>query len=63
MKTKVDIKKLISKIKMDKKEEKPRGSMRIDIDYTKPNYRERDMRNDAMDMDAHGAKEFFGGGC
>ncbi len=26
----------------------------------KPEIRERDMRNEAMDMGSHGAKEFFG---
>jgi hypothetical protein len=50
---KPNIKKIIQKIKESKEPE--RKSMRIDIDYTKP-YRERDMRQEAMDMGSHGSE-------
>lgn len=62
MKTKPDIKKIISNIKNQKKESPVRehSPMRIDIDYTKPLHRQRDMRQEAMDIGSHGASEYFG---
>lgn len=66
MKPKINMKKLIANIKkgapkeVKSKTESPRP-LRIDIDYTKPPTRHRDMRQDAMDMGSHGASEFFGG--
>lgn len=68
MKPKINMKKLISDIKNGAREPKtapvkpstPRP-LRIDIDYTKPPTRHRDMRQDAVDGGSHGAQEYFGG--
>lgn len=48
-----DISKILNKIKSDLKKQEPKPQ-------PKP-YRERDMRNEAMDMGSHQAHEFFGG--
>lgn len=55
MKQKISVKDLVKKIKDVKKTEQPRGNMRIDIDYTKPQVRVRDMRQESIDMGAHGS--------
>ena len=60
---KKNIAKMVSKIKKEFKSKatKPaeRNLLRLDIDYSKP-YRQRDMRQEAMDMGAHGSHEMFG---
>lgn len=63
MKPKINMKKLIRDIKNGafKEPNKPAPRpLRIDIDYTKPLVRGRDMRQDALDMGAHGSKEIWG---
>ena len=63
MKTKPNIKKIIQNIKNEKKVEKRNPQpMRLDIDYTQPLIRSRDMRQEAMDMGCHGAQEMWGAG-
>lgn len=65
MKPKINMKKLISDIKKGAREPKSKPStprpLRIDIDYTKPPTRHRDMRTDAIEGGSHGAQEYFGG--
>jgi hypothetical protein len=58
MKKKLDIKALVSKIKATKTkiEEREHRPIRIDIDYTKPMVRERNMMNDAIDQGATGTE-------
>jgi len=60
---KTNIKKIIQSIKKTKEsvEKLERKPMRLDIDYEKK-YQQRDMRQEAMDMGAHGASEIWGGG-
>lgn len=64
MKPKINMKKLIADIKKGTRESKSKPAtprpLRIDIDYTKPMIRGRDMRQDALDMGAHGSKEIWG---
>ena len=49
-------KRLINKIKANKKASTGEwNGMRLDI-----NYRERDMRQESIDIGSHGAKEYFG---
>lgn len=55
---KLDISKIVEKLKEGTKEAK-----KIKTPFNpaiKPTHRERDMRQEAMDMGSHGAKEYFG---
>ena len=56
MPNKPDIKKMIASIKGVSKKDVTVTNMRIDI-----NHGDRDMRQDAMDLGAHGAKDMWGG--
>ena len=64
MSKKMDIKELISNLKKASKNKTiPQNTMSDALTkaLVHPQFRERDMRKEAMDMDAHGAKEYFGG--
>lgn len=56
MKPKIDIGKLISKLKSN-----PKPSIKLNQVINPNPYRERDMRQEAMDIGAHQAKDYFGG--
>ena len=56
MPNKPDIKKMIASIKGVSEKKVTVSGMKVDI-----NYGDRDMRQDAMDLGAHGAKEMWGG--
>lgn len=68
--SKPDISKLINKIKSGVKTEKVVSKIKsVEPKFpfnppfkpqVKPGLRERDMRQEAMDMGAHGAKDYFG---
>lgn len=54
MKKEITIKKMLAAVKKTAKQETPKAP--------EPKlHRERDMRQEALDMGSHGAKEFFGG--
>lgn len=54
---KADINKIISKLKL-KQNEVPKH--KASVKAPTKSYRERDMRQDAIDMGSHQAEEFFG---
>jgi len=54
---KISISKLIKKIKSSEFTK----TVQPPVARVERNHRERDMRNEAMDMGAHGAKDYFGG--
>ena len=58
-----DIKKVIEGLKKSVKESKPKQKTSMSEALTKalvnPAFRERDMRQEAIDMGAHGAKEIW----
>lgn len=61
MKQKIDIGKMLKKVQGThsvKDVVKPNGK----IEQIKKPYTERDMRQEAIDLGAHGAKDFFMGG-
>ncbi len=59
MTQKIDIKKLIKSIK----ESKPREDLgkKLTEKLVHPQFRERDMKQEARDIGAHGAEQYFGG--
>jgi len=64
LKTNANLKKIIANIKETKKkiEKEERGRQPIVIPHPSEKYlKQRDMRQEAMDMGSHGASEYFGG--
>ena len=73
MKTNKKVSEIIRKYKEEKKAEKAEEAakekkpIRIDIDYSKPYkeralpFKERDMRQEAIDLGSHNAIDYFGG--
>lgn len=59
-KTNVDVNKLIGKLK--KVSPKPSLSEDLTKALVHPEFRVRDMRQEAMDLGSHMSKEMFGGG-
>ena len=53
---KLDINKIVDKLKEGAKQVKPKTPFNPVI----KTHKERDMRQEAMDMGSHGAKEYFG---
>lgn len=53
--------KSINKLIKDIKKSEFKKVVQPPVKRVEKNYRERDMRQEAMDMGAHNAKEFFGG--
>ena len=60
--TKIDVKKIVEKMKEGVKLAKPKASQSKTPfnPVIKVSHRERDMRQDAIDMGSHSAKELFG---
>lgn len=58
MKNKKDISRLISSLKKEVKKSEGKSEEKIPPGAI----RERDMRQEAIDMDSHGAREYFMGG-
>jgi len=59
MTTKLNIKNIVSKMKEGIKAAKPVADIKKPVIPAKT-HRERDMRQEAIDMGSHQAKEFFG---
>lgn len=58
--SKINVNKIVEAMKLASKVGKPKEPKGLFNPIIKPTHRERDMRQDAMDMGAHQAKEFFG---